>query len=439
MAAWVEHAILWHVYPLGFVGAEAARDAVPAGEVRHRFSHLNAWLDYVVELGCSGLLLGPIFASGTHGYDTSDYYAIDPRLGDRADFDAFLVAAKQRGLRVILDGVFNHVGRDFPEFRVALEGGPDSPESALFRFYWDHTNGRGEPAHHVFEGHDALVSLNHKSEAVMDLVTDVMCHWLEAGIDGWRLDAAYAVPNAFWANVTGRVRARFPEAYILGEVLHGDYAQVVADAGFDAVTQYELWKATWSAINDRNFHELAWALARHDEFLDTFVPQTFVGNHDVTRIASKITDPVHLPLAFVVLFTVGGTPSLYYGDEQAYAGTKSERIGGDDDVRPVMPTTPGELSRLGEPTYRLCRELIGLRRRNPWLHESRVQVNDVTNESLTYVASSGPRSIRVVLNVARAAYEVGCHPDERCIAGQAEIVGSVALVPPDSWAVLARD
>src|SRR5699024_6119181 len=126
-----------------------------------------------------------------------------------------------------------------------------------------------------------------------------------------------------------RVRERFPHVYVVGEVIHGDYPDIVTGSGMDSVTQYELWKAVWSSINDRNFHELEWALRRHGDFLQTFVPQTFVGNHDVTRIASQIVDPGNLLHAVVILFTVGGCPSVYYGDDQGYHGVKEERLGGD--------------------------------------------------------------------------------------------------------------
>ena len=174
-----------------------------------------------------------------------------------------------------------------------------------------------------------------------------MTHWLDRGADGWRLDAAYAVPPSFWAQVLPQVRERHPEAYVVGEVIHGDYARVVTESGIDAVTQYELWKAVWSSLNDGNLHELAHALGRHDGFLDTFVPLTFVGNHDVTRIASRLTDPRHLPHALAVLFTVGGTPSVYAGDEQAFTGVKEDRAGGDDAVRPPFPETPAGLAPFG--------------------------------------------------------------------------------------------
>src|SRR5271154_3621119 len=184
MSSWVDSAIWWQVYPLGFTGAE--RTALPETDdsVRHRLRHLTGWLDYAVELGCSGLLLGPVFASETHGYDTIDHFRIDPRLGDETDFTALMNAAESRGLRILLDGVFNHVGRGFPAFQAALAGGASA---AWFRRALD-----GSFA--VFEGHEQLVALDHDSAEVVDYVVEVMSYWLDRGIAGWRLDAAYAVP-----------------------------------------------------------------------------------------------------------------------------------------------------------------------------------------------------------------------------------------------------
>ena len=144
-----------------------------------------------------------------------------------------------------------------------------------------------------------------------------------------------------------QVRTDHPDAYVFGEVIHGDYAGFVRETGVDAVTQYELWKAIWSALNDRNFFELAWALDRHNSWLDSFVPLTFVGNHDVTRIASALTDDRHLPHALVVLMTCGGTPSIYAGDEQAFRGVKEHRPGGDDAIRPAFPAVPADLAPPG--------------------------------------------------------------------------------------------
>jgi cyclomaltodextrinase len=144
--------------------------------------------------------------------------------------------------------------------------------------------------------------------------------------------------------------------------------------GVDAVTQYQLWKAIWSALNDRNFFELAWALQRHNSLLENFVPQTFVGNHDVTRIASQLADDRHLPHALVIFLTCGGTPSIYAGDEQAFRGIKEHRAGGDDAIRPAFPATPADLAPFGWQIYRLHQRLIGLRRRHPWLHRAQSRV-----------------------------------------------------------------
>jgi cyclomaltodextrinase len=391
---WVRHAVWWQIYPLGFTGA------YPAGgpDEPHRLGRLHAWLDYAIELGASGLALGPVFASETHGYDTVDHFRIDPRLGDEDDFAALMTAAHDRGLRVLLDGVFNHVGRGHPAFQAVLRDGDRAPAAGWFARQGD--------GHATFEGHPGLVALNHAEPAVADLTVDVMRHWLDRGADGWRLDAAYAVPAEFWAGVLARVRERHPEAYIVGEVIHGDYAEFVASSTVDSVTQYELWKAIWSALNSANFFELSWALERHNGFLDGFVPLTFVGNHDVTRIASRLTDERDLPLALAILLTVGGTPSLYAGDEQAFRGVKEDRAGGDDAVRPRFPDKPADLVPYGRPTYRLYQELIGLRRRHPWLHRARTSTVRLTNERFAYDVSDGTHRLRVTLDVAAHTYRI---------------------------------
>ncbi|MGW1344574.1 alpha-amylase family glycosyl hydrolase [Kribbella sp. NPDC002412] len=379
--------IWWQIYPLGFTGAE--QSASPA--VVHRLGRVENWLDYAVELGCSGLLLGPIFASETHGYDTVDHFRIDPRLGDDADFDRLVAAAHERGLQVALDGVFNHVARSF--------AGP----SEWFRR-------REDGSLDNFEGHEHLVALNHSDPAVARYVADVLSHWLGRGVDAWRLDVAYAVPPEFWRAVLPR--EEFPDAWFFGEVIHGDYAEYVAASGLDSVTQYELWKAIWSSLNDGNFYELAHALGRHDALLDTFVPQTFVGNHDVTRIATQLADERHLGHALAILFAVGGVPSIYAGDEQAFRGLKEDRAGGDDAIRPEFPDSPGELDPSGWPTYRLYQELIGVRRRNPWLTRARTQVEHLANETIALRSTDGDSDLVLLLNISDEAQTFPDHAAE---------------------------
>ena len=369
---WVDHLIGWHVYPLGFVGAPARLESQ---EVSHRLAHLGAWLDHAVALGCSSLALGPVFSSASHGYDTLDYFTIDPRLGDDDDFDHLLQAAHARGLSVLLDGVFNHVSRRNRIVQDAQSAGPDSDAGRMVRW----CAGRLD----VFEGHSDLVALNHDNPAVREHVTRIMNYWCGRGVDGWRLDAAYSVNPEFWAAVLPPVREKHPDVWIFGEVIHGDYASIVRASGMDSVTQYELWKGIWSSIESRNFFELDHALGRHNEFSDVFTPVTFVGNHDVTRIASRVGQDGAV-LATAILATIGGIPLIYYGDELAYRGVKEERFGGDDDIRPVFPASPADLSNLGADTLRAHQSLLGLRRRHPWLVDARTESLDLTNERYVY-------------------------------------------------------
>lgn len=365
MLDWSRHAIFWGVFPLGFTGAEDVLD--DAGqEPAHRLRGLLGWLDHLVELGCNGLLLNPLFASMSHGYDTLDYFRIDPRIGDLDDFDALVAGCHQRGIRVVLDGVFNHVGRGYPGLDAVTTG-------------------------EVFEGEQQLVELDHADPAVQQLVRDVMAYWLERGVDGWRLDAAYAVPAEFWTTVIPPVREKFPESWFLGEMIHGDYAAYAETAGLDSITQYELWKAMWSSIETANFFELEHTLGRHAELLDKgLVPFTFLDNHDTTRIASQIGDPRHWGHAIALLLFLPGIPSLYYGDELGLTGIKEERLGGDDAIRPALPGSPGEIEDVNAGVLELYRRLIAFRRRNPWLTDARIETSDVTNTYLRIAAT--PRS-----------------------------------------------
>ncbi|KDO99208.1 alpha-amylase, partial [Mycobacterium avium subsp. hominissuis 3388] len=393
------------------------------------------WFDHAIELGASGIALGPIFTSRTHGYDTTDHYRIDPRLGDDADFDHLIAQAHRRGLRVLLDGVFNHVGVDFPRYRAAI----DSDDHAAARWF---RGSRGR--FHTFEGHDGLITLNHDNPEVVDYTVDVMAHWLGRGADGWRLDAAYAVPETFWAATLPRVRDRYPQAWFVGELIHGDYAAVVRATGFDSATQYELWKAIWSSLNDGNFYELDWALQRHNAFLGRFSPLTFIGNHDVTRIASQLNNPAHLAHALVLLLTVGGVPSVYAGDELGFRGVKEERFGGDDAVRPEFCSPPIPLDDFGTEVWRLHQYLIGLRRRHPWLHAATTTALLLQNRHYVYETRSGDEALLIVLNIGDEPLRVSL--DElggrrgRVIGGSAapppEVLDTV-VVEPQGWRILS--
>lgn len=430
---WTEHVVWWHVYPLGFVGADTTgADRSPTS----RLLNLVPWLDHLLALGANGLALGPVFSSSTHGYDTIDWFTIDPRHGTEADLITLIAAAHAKGIRVMLDGVFNHVGPEFPALLEAQRD-PALPAAGLFRREAD-----GNLA--TFEGHGGLIALDHDSPDVALMVTDVLLYWGARGADAWRLDAAYSVPPTFWATVLAPVREQHPDVYIVGEVLHGDYAATLRDGGLDSVTQYELWQGIWHALQDINLHELDWALGRHNSFLDHFVPLTFVGNHDVTRIASQIDDTRHHDHALVLLFTLGGSPSVYYGDELGLRAVKEEKFGGDDAIRPSYPPAPTDDTGIGVPgavpdVLALHQLLIGVRRRHPWLHTARSRTVSVTNDTLILeMTSEGvDEALIVALNLTDNELCVTDPAPGEWVAGHdAGLDGDTLSVGPHGWAIV---
>jgi glycosidase len=324
-------------------------------------------LDHVASLGVDGLLLTPIFVSSTHGYDTVDPYRVDQRLGDDEDFDALVAGAHDRGLTLRLDAVLNHVGRAFPRQELVRDDGA------------------------TFEGHDILVVLDHDDSSVVEWAVDVLRFWTRRGVDGWRFDAAYAIPRPFLRAVAEAM----PDVFTFGEVIHGDYAGFVETTGFDSVTEYELHKAIWSSLHDANVHELAWSLRRHAELLEHFAPMTFVGNHDVTRIASRTSDRRDAIDAASILFTLPGIPIVYYGDELGWRGVKEERLGGDDAIRPAMPDAMTPTDDIEAATLDAYAELLARRRAAPWLRDARLEIVDLDHRHLVYRSTDGEHAFDV--------------------------------------------
>ena len=246
MPIWSEQVIWWQLHPISFTGA--GRAAQPARTpMAHRLGRIEAWLDYLIGLGCNGLALGPVFASGSHGYDTVDHFRIDPRLGSEADFGHLVGPARNAASGCAGRGIQSRRPRLRPFQDVLAHGaGPGTRRGS--------GSISGQRAGRVrlcgLRGAPRLVELNHAEPAVQDYAARVLSHWLDRGADGWRLDAAYAVPPAFWRAVLGRVRRAHPRAWFVAEMIHGDYAAMVRDGGLDSVTQYELWKAIWSSLND---------------------------------------------------------------------------------------------------------------------------------------------------------------------------------------------
>jgi glycosidase len=421
-STWSNDMIWWHVYPLGFTGAErsladAGPDPVP------RLAQLEEWLDYAVALGANGLLLGPIFRSATHGYDTLDHFQIDPRLGTTDTFSHLVAACRSRGIRVALDGVFNHVSRDNEIVRRAIAGGQDSDDGRWITWV------DGYPRY--FEGHEALVELNLTEPAVIRHVISVVSHWTDMGADAWRFDAAYAPGPDAWRPITEAITFLHPGTWMLAEVIHGDYADFVKRSGMHAVTQYELWKGIWSAISTKNFWELAHALGRHKAMLEHFVPYTFVGNHDTTRIASQFSDERDLQHAVALLALLPGIPAVYSGDEQAFTGVKTESSYGDDAIRPPFPTHPYDLLPFGRSVYDLHQRLLGLRRRHRWLWTATVTTRELEDQFVIVelTGSEGER-LDLALNLSEEPRSL---PPGTMLEASDHLAPDI---PPHGWAVV---
>jgi cyclomaltodextrinase / maltogenic alpha-amylase / neopullulanase len=425
--------IWYHIYPLGFLGAEAENPNPGAGDgpVVHRLPELIDWLDYLVDLGITALLLGPAFESETHGYDVVDPFQVDRRLGTVDDLVGLIEACHRRSIRVALDAVFNHVGRAHPHFRDVLA----HREQSQWRHWFDIDFGRPGPdgfSYVNFEGHASLVKLNHANPQVLEWAMDVAKFWIDRGVDGFRLDAANSIPPDFLAAFADRTRAIRPDLFLVGEVIHGDYVRFVQETHVESITQYELWKAIWSSLNDGNFFELAHALKRHTGYCEHFTPWTFVGNHDTTRIATQLTDRRHLGHALAILFTLPGIPAVYAGDEQGAEGTKYHRAGGDAEVRRPPPLRPNELSGGHLELWQRHRDLIAVRRARPWLATGKLKVTRVDKRTITYDVRANAGRLVTVLNTEDKIVPCKIPMELKLVAGHPG-----AELPPHSWSVWA--
>jgi cyclomaltodextrinase len=428
--------IWYHLYPLGFLGAEDRNPApsAAAGPVSRRLADLVAWLDHLVELGVTALLLGPVFESESHGYDVVDPFRVDRRLGSETDLIHLIDECRQRSLRVGLDVVFHHVGRGHSHFIDVLERGRESAWCDWFLIDFDRQGYDGF-SYANFEGHGQLVKLNHANDQVLDWAVDVARYWTNRGVDAFRLDAAYAIPADFLAAFADRVRAVRSDLLLIGEVIHGDYIATARASRLTTVTQYELWKAIWSSLNDRNFYELAHALERHVDFCRHFLPWNFVGNHDTTRIATKLTDQRHVAHALAVLFTIPGIPAVYAGDEQGAQGTKYDREGGDAEIRRPLPYHPAEWAGDRLPIWRLHRELIAVRRARPWLVDGQLSVTHLDNRSITLEVRSQERMLVTALNTDDRSAACSIPPRLVPAAGHAVSKPGATELPPHGWGI----
>ncbi len=338
MTHWAFDSIFYHIYPLGFCGAPASNDFHSPAEPR--LGKVFEWLDHIQSLGVNALYLGPLFESSRHGYDTVDYFWVDRRLGDNALLKELVRVCHERGIRVILDGVFNHVGRDFWAFRDVLEKGQASAYCNWFAgLSFDGRSPYNDPfTYEGWSGHHSLVKLNlHNPDVVSHLLQAVEMWIREFGIDGLRLDAADVLDYEFIRQLASFSKSLRPDFWLMGEVVHGDYNQWANAEMLDSVTNYEVYKGLYSSHADKNYFEIAYALNRQfgEQGIYRSLPlYNFADNHDVDRVASNLKESAHLYPLYGLLFCMPGVPSIYYGSEWGLEGRRTAT--NDQALRPSL-------------------------------------------------------------------------------------------------------
>lgn len=334
MSTWYENAVFYHIYPLGLTGAPMENP--PGTPIATRFPELEGYLPHIHALGCTAIYIGPLFESTSHGYDTRDFRQIDRRLGTEEDFVRFVRHCHEMRIRVIVDGVFNHTGREFFAFRDIREHCGDSRFRDWYRgINFDWGSPLGDPfCYDAWQGHFELPCLNLQNPEVAQYLFDTVRFWIDTfDIDGIRLDCANVLDFAFMRGLRQRTEAMKPDFWLMGEVIHGEYGRWVNHETLHSVTNYELHKSLYSGLNDHNFFEIAHNVKR----LEAVGPRlyTFLENHDEDRIASKLKNRQHLPLAYLLLYTLPGIPSVYYGGEWAIPGRRTNTS--DAALRPCIP------------------------------------------------------------------------------------------------------
>lgn len=404
MTNWFDDAIFYHIYPLGLCGAPERNDFNAAPQ--ERLNALYGWLDHIGGLGCNALYLGPLFESTRHGYDTADYYHVDRRLGTRQTLAAFVREAHRRGLRVVLDGVFNHTGRDFWAFRDILARGQESPYCGWYAgLRFDARNRSGDPfCYETWAGHESLPRLNLHNPAVREHLLLAVEQWMnDYEIDGLRLDAADVVEPDFLRALSAFCRQRKPDFWLMGEVVHGDYTRWANPQALHTTTNYEAYKGLYSSLNEANYFEIAYALNR--QFGEGGVYRglglyNFVDNHDVNRVASQLKSSTHLYPLYVLLFTMPGVPSVYYGSE---FGLKGEKGSNDAALRPALnlPDLAAHAPQPGLPDA--IRRLANLRRDLPALRRGTYRQVHVAAQQLVFLRELEGQRALVALNAAPEA------------------------------------
>ena len=466
---WWHDAQFYHIYPLGYCGAPRENPAPGTDHAgaapEERLTAVREALPDLADHGYNALYLGPLFEASSHGYDTADYFAVDRRLGTNDTLTRLVARAHELDIRVVLDGVFNHVGRDFWAFRDLRKRGAESPYADWFRGVdFSRNNGFGDGfVYEGWEGTDTLVALNLDKREVREHLFDAVRTMVGTfGVDGLRLDVAYLLPLDFLEQLrrtTDEAAAARPadegsrDFWLMGEMIHGDYAALTAPGRLHSVTNYECYKGLWSSHNDRNYFEIAHSLERlfgaggvltvdgdrgGDRRAEPVPTYNFADNHDVDRVVSSLSDPDHIFPLYALLWTVPGLPSVYYGSEWMIHGRKSE---GDAALRPAWPDIPKDDDRL----IRFLDELSRIRKEQPALRYGTYRQVHVANETFAFAREHDGATVLVAVNAGDEPCTIQLEDQKDAdgsyidlFAGTTQSPGTGIPVPAKGSAVLRR-
>ena len=426
---WAYEGIFYQIYPIGFCGAPTAND----GKTVSRILKLKDWSSYLESLGISSILLNPIFESDNHGYDTRDYKKIDCRLGTNEDFAEVCKDLHAHNVKIVLDGVFNHVGRGFWAFKVVQVKNWDSPYKDWFCIYFDGKSCYNDGFwYEGWEGHFELVKLNLANSAVVDYLLECVKGWIdEFDIDGLRLDVAYCLDRNFMKRLRSFCQELKPDFALIGEVLFGDYNQIVNDEMLHSCTNYECYKGIYSSFNSMNMFEIAhslnrqygpeqWCIYRGKHLM------SFVDNHDVTRIASILTNKNHLPLTYGLLLGMPGVPCIYYGSEWGEEGVKAPN--NDYALRPCFEEPkPNELTEE-------IKKMIHVRTGSNALCHGSYRNVVLTNHQLIFERRTDDERMLVAINASDAPFtahngELGGTMTDLLTGNEIQMSGQLEMPP----------
>lgn len=393
---WAERSVFYHIYPLGFCGAPQSNDFSPGKA--DRISRIKDWIPHICELGANAVYLGPVFESSCHGYDTADFRLVDRRLGSNEDFSELCREFHDNGIKVVVDAVFNHVGRDFWAFKDVLENKEASRYCNWFVLSFGGNSAYNDGFwYEGWEGHFELVKLNLKNQELAEYLIDCVRFWRDSfSIDGLRLDVAYSLDSEFLRRLRNDFSAGNSEFWLMGEALHGDYNMLMNEEMLHSVTNYECYKGLYSSFNSKNLFEIAYSLNRQFGPEDWTLYKgrnlySFVDNHDVSRISSVLENELLMEALYTVLFTMPGIPSVYYGSEWMVKGHKAQ---GDWALRPSLTMQqPGAL-------FFHIQKLAGLRKSSDVLCFGSYEPVSISNLSYSFRRRFGDKSIVTAVNIS---------------------------------------